>query len=218
VKKKPPEGVTGGKVPSQREPITRGVINLDISTVRQDAQQHPAAASMYVRHGWKLCMIPFGQKGPTTPNWNQPDNWITDTTALPPTFNMGLLHAYSGTMALDIDNFEQSRMLLAEVGIDLDQLFAAPDAVTIDSGKQGHGKLLYAMPFGLVLPSKKLQINRQVVLDSTPPNPAVNHTTPATPVSTRSAARSRYLIPHAPVTSGATLVWVCIASDYRPAT
>lgn len=28
--------------------------------------------------------------------------------------------------------------------------------MTIDSGRQGHGKLLYAMPFGLALPSKKV--------------------------------------------------------------
>jgi len=138
---------------------------LDISTLSQNAQQHPAAASMYVRHGWKLCQIPFGSKGPTTPNWNQPGNWIESTEGLPPTFNMGLLHAYSGTMALDIDDFDASRRLLAEIGIDLDALFTASDAVTIDSGKPGHGKLLYAMPFGLVLPSKKVNANGSVALE-----------------------------------------------------
>jgi hypothetical protein len=41
-------------------------------------------------------------------------------------------------------------------GIDLQALYDAPDAVIIDSGRQGHGKLLYAMPDGLVLPSKKM--------------------------------------------------------------
>jgi putative DNA primase/helicase len=59
-------------------------------------------------------------------------------------------------MCLDIDNWDLAKAELAEHSIDLDALYTAADAVTIESGRQGHGKLVYAMPFGLVLPSKKL--------------------------------------------------------------
>jgi hypothetical protein len=59
-------------------------------------------------------------------------------------------------MALDIDNWTVTTSLLAEYDIDLQALYDAPDAVVINSGKPGHGKLLYAMPFGTALPSKKI--------------------------------------------------------------
>jgi hypothetical protein len=55
-----------------------------------------------------------------------------------------------------VDNWDLAKAELATHGIDLDALYQATDAVTIESGRQGHGKLVYAMPFGLVLPSKKL--------------------------------------------------------------
>ncbi|MDP4899275.1 MAG: FAD-dependent oxidoreductase, partial [Pontimonas sp.] len=42
--------------------------------------------------------------------------------------------------------------ILMQHGIDLDVLYSAPDAVVINSGRPGHGKLLYAMPFGAALP------------------------------------------------------------------
>jgi hypothetical protein len=60
-------------------------------------------------------------------------------------------------MALDIDNWESAAADLALHGIDLRALYDAPDAVQISSGREGHGKLLYAMPFGLALPSKKIK-------------------------------------------------------------
>jgi hypothetical protein len=70
-------------------------------------------------------------------------------------YGIGLAHAYSGTMAFDIDNWDAT----VAQGIDLDALYAAPDAVIINSGRPGHGKLLYRMPFGLALPSKKIIVN-----------------------------------------------------------
>lgn len=63
-------------------------------------------------------------------------------------------------MALDVDDRVLSQQMLAEHGISIDALFDAPDAVTIESGKQGHGKLLYAMPFGLVLPRKQVYADK----------------------------------------------------------
>ena len=137
---------------------------MDISTT-SNIQQHPAAVDLYLRHGWKLIPMPYGKKGPTHANWNQPGNWLDSPQHLPEAFNIGLGHAYSGTMALDVDDWENAAQTLSAAGIDLQTLYDAPDAVTIESGNPGHGKLLYAMPFGLVLPSKKLNVNGSVALE-----------------------------------------------------
>jgi len=117
-------------------------------------QQHPASVDAYIRHGWSLVPIPSGTKGPRTPGWNKKESAIKSQTEVPTGFGIGLAHAYSGTMAFDIDNWD----ITVAQGIDLQSLYDAPDAVIIDSGRQGHGKLLYKMPFGLALPSKKIII------------------------------------------------------------
>ena len=101
----------------------------------------------------------MGTKGPRTPGWNLRENALKSQADLPPGFGIGLAHAYSGTMALDIDNWTVATTLLAPCGIDLRALYEAPDAVVINSGKPGHGKLIYSMPFGAALPSKKILHN-----------------------------------------------------------
>jgi hypothetical protein len=116
----------------------------------------PASFDAYIRHGWSLVPMPSGTKGPTAAGWNRKENCLRDSTQLPTGHNVGLAHAYSGTMALDIDDWDTSVAELAKHGISLQQLYDASDAVTIVSGNPGHGKLLYAMPFGLALPSKKI--------------------------------------------------------------
>lgn len=118
--------------------------------------QHPASVDAYIRQGWKLVPIPQGTKGPDTKGWNRQENSLVNGANLPHGYGIGLAHAYSGTMALDVDHWERACQELAKVGIDLQALYEAPDAVTIDSGKPGHGKLLYTMPFGAALHSKKL--------------------------------------------------------------
>lgn len=112
----------------------------------------PASYDHYIRHGWYLVPIPSGTKAPKTPNWNKKEN----CNYIPPGYSAGIAHAYSGTMALDVDHWDEAASYLGERGIDLQSLFDAKDAVTINSGMSGHGKLLYSMPFGLALPSKKL--------------------------------------------------------------
>ncbi len=116
----------------------------------------PVSFDSYIRHGWSLVPIPPNSKGPNTAEWNKKENCLTNSQSLPQGYGVGLAHAYSGTMAFDIDNWDIAKKQLADKGIDLQALFDAPDAVTINSGRTGHGKLLYAMPFGMVLPSKKL--------------------------------------------------------------
>jgi len=102
--------------------------------------------------------IPPGTKGPRTVGWNRRESALRSQADLPPQHGIGLAHAYSATMALDIDNWATAAPMLGVFGVDLAALYDAPDAVIVDSGRQGHGKLLYAMPFGLALPSKKVSV------------------------------------------------------------
>jgi hypothetical protein len=116
----------------------------------------PSSYDSYIRAGWSLVPIPRGTKGPKTTGWNKRENALKDANSLPPDHGVGLAHAYSGTCAIDIDAWDSAVIALAEHHVDLNALYAAPDAVTINSGRTGRGKLIYAMPFGLTLPSKKI--------------------------------------------------------------
>lgn len=118
--------------------------------------QHPSSVEAYIRHGWSLVPIPPMTKGPTQTGWNQRQNTLQSQHQLPPGWGIGLAHAYSGTMALDIDKWDSAAFELLMQGIDLQALYDAPDAVIVHSGRAGRGKLLYAMPFGLVLPTKRV--------------------------------------------------------------
>lgn len=109
----------------------------------------------YITHGWSVVAIPPGEKGPHNPGWQTRAGMLPSGDALPPNYGVGLCHAYSGTMALDIDDWERT---LAR-GIDVNLLASAPDSVMIHSGVSGHGKLLYRMPAGLRLPSKQFRDN-----------------------------------------------------------
>ena len=114
--------------------------------------------------GWRLCSIPSGSKSPVAEGWNRAENSLSGDQ-IPPGWNAGLVHAWSGTVAVDIDDMEEAQALLAVQGIDLLALFDADNAVIIDSGVSGHGKLLFAMPAGLILPSKKIVINKKNIID-----------------------------------------------------
>lgn len=107
----------------------------------------------YITHGWQVVAIPPASKGPSWAGWNERAGALRDVSVLPQGYGVGLMHAYSGTMALDVDDWQRTMAR----GIDVEKLYAMPDAVTILSGKPGHGKLLYRMPMGIVLPSKKFQ-------------------------------------------------------------
>ncbi|MBK7519379.1 MAG: bifunctional DNA primase/polymerase [Gammaproteobacteria bacterium] len=131
----------------------------------ESAAAHPASADVYIRHGWSLVPIPSGTKGPSAKGWNRKENALTSQASLPLGCGIGLAHAYSGTMALDIDDWFPASLTLATHGINLDALYAAPDAVIVDSGRAGHGKLLYAMPFGLILPSRKITNNGSTIYE-----------------------------------------------------
>lgn len=119
-------------------------------------QSHPASVDAYIRAGWSLVPIPPFTKGPRTKGWNERGAAIKSQSEMLAGYGIGLAHAYSGTMALDIDDWDMAVVELRHHGVDLPALYESSDAVIIDSGREGHGKLLYAMPFGLTLPSKKI--------------------------------------------------------------
>lgn len=114
----------------------------------------------YIRHGWSLTPIRPGSKAPHGASWNAKGNALTDTTYLKPDYGVGLMHAYSGTCAVDVDNWALTRLRL-----NIDELYEAPDAVQIISGKEGHGKLLYRLPFGLILPSKQFKVDGRLAFE-----------------------------------------------------
>lgn len=100
----------------------------------------------YLLHGWKLCSINPGTKGPLRKGWNVRANAIDDPSRGPGLAGAGLCHAWSGTCALDVDDYGRAREWLTERGIDLDALLTDRRAVRIDSGRAERAKLLYALP------------------------------------------------------------------------
>ena len=112
----------------------------------------------YLAHGWKLCRIAPGSKGPTTVNWNtEPATDIADDD------NIGLLHALSNTCAIDIDDYVMAKAWFAERGVDLPALGNASDAVQIASGRPGSAKLIYQT--FVPMPSKKVMANGKTILE-----------------------------------------------------
>ena len=94
----------------------------------------------YQALGWKLCAVPANSKGPTYEGWN-----VTPIEHPGEYPGVGLLHALSGTAALDIDDMALAVPWLAERGVDLQALLNDPHAVQISSGRPGRAKLLYRM-------------------------------------------------------------------------
>ena len=99
----------------------------------------------YAAHGWLLCAIDAGKKAPTYAGWQTRAKAAEVSAAAAGLDGAGLLHAYSGTCALDIDNLAFARPWLAERGVDVDALLTAPNAVRIHSGRPGRAKLLYRL-------------------------------------------------------------------------
>lgn len=150
---------TTSNLSTQADSTTNAIENIATPSWLNDrskVQQHSSSAEVYIRQGWSLVPVPFGTKGPRSIGWNRRESALKSQADLPEGFGIGLAHAYSKTMSLDIDNWDMTVTALAPHGIDLMALYNAPDAVIIDSGRAGHGKLLYAMP--TPLPSKKINI------------------------------------------------------------
>jgi hypothetical protein len=99
----------------------------------------------YTELGWYLVPIPAGQKGPTSYGWNQKDKALTGQGAIDfysknPTWNVGLIHQWTGTCAIDIDHMEWTRIIFEGLGLDLDALMASTARIR---GREGRGKLIF---------------------------------------------------------------------------
>ena len=134
-----------------------------MQNIINNVHSHPSSIDAYIRHGWSLTPIPYMTKGPTQPGWNRPESALKSEHSLPVNYGIGLLHAYSGTCAIDIDDFQMAQQELLVHGIDLNQLYNAPDAVQIISGKPGRGKLLYSLPSPMK--TKKIVKQGQTILE-----------------------------------------------------
>ena len=80
---------------------------------------------------WSLVTIPAGSKAPRAMGWQRPEQAISTADAAReywtanPDHNVGLLHSASGTVALDIDNVEWTRIIFEGLGLDYDALMAS---------------------------------------------------------------------------------------------
>ena len=101
----------------------------------------------YLAAGWALCPIPAKSKAPRKLGWNLIENAITNQGQVDLiTGNVGLLHAFSDTVAIDVDDYNLAKPFLMDNGIDLDALLNDSRSVLIDSGRVNRYKLLYGHP------------------------------------------------------------------------
>jgi hypothetical protein len=123
--------------------------------MQNTASLSSSSAEMYIKNGWRIVKIAHGTKGPQHKNWNTLDNILEQQPTISDNDGIGLAHAYSGTMAFDIDNLDMTIKMFKDI-VDINTLLNAPDAVIIDSGRPSRSKLIYTMPEGIVLPTKKI--------------------------------------------------------------
>lgn len=108
----------------------------------------------YIAHGWCLTPLLPQTKMPARPEWNTKEEALHFSFELPPGHGVGLMHAFSGTMSLDIDDFDNASRMLLDEGVDIVALQNAEDSVILHSGVAGRTKLLYRLDSPL--PSKRI--------------------------------------------------------------
>lgn len=100
------------------------------------------AAKSLVADGFALTKL--DGKKPTDIGWNLRVNAITSPDQLNGLDgNIGLLHAYSGTCCIDIDDYIETDEIFNQNGLNLISYVSAPDSVQIVSGRENRAKLLY---------------------------------------------------------------------------
>jgi len=116
-------------------------------------------AAAYTKMGWSVVEIPRGSKAPRHGGWNTPGGYVTSPDAARKTWgrgqNMGVVLGPSRVCTLDLDDLENSRGALKAVGIDLDLLLDDETAVRL-IGNPAHAKLVFGVPEGVELSTKKL--------------------------------------------------------------
>lgn len=103
---------------------------------------------------WSLVTIPAGSKAPRAMGWQRPEQAISTADAASeywtanPDHNVGLLHSASGTVALDIDNVEWTRIIFEGLGLDYDAIMASAPRIV---GRKDRGKVLFRAPRNIEL-------------------------------------------------------------------
>lgn len=113
--------------------------------------------------GLALIPIPLGTKGPNTKGWNARERALFGLANAPrfAGMNAGLLHAWSRTCAVDVDDYAAAGDWLRSVGVNLEALFLDERAVQVKSPQPNRGKLLYRLPDDVgSLPSVKIASER----------------------------------------------------------
>lgn len=120
-----------------------------------------AAAIEYVKRGFAITWMGYGDKFPRHEGWNTTPKVVTTPEQARKVwngtpFNIGVVHGLGTvkTCSLDADRVQDARAVLAEFGIDLDELCIG---VPMVEGKPGNFRLLYRQPSGLDLPLIKLE-------------------------------------------------------------
>ena len=111
-------------------------------------QEFLDAVESYIEAGFVLVPIPYGKKAPVLIGWNKRANTISSLDQIQRLTgqNIGLAHAYSGTCAIDIDDYRKAEEFFDSIGINLAGLLTADDAVQIKSGRDNRAKLIYRIP------------------------------------------------------------------------
>ena len=107
-----------------------------------------ASAEDYVRRGFALVRVQRGMKRPTQEEWQLEANaarTVEDCIRFRGS-NIGLAHRWSGTCAVDIDDFQAGEAWFTQHGVSVVELLTADDAVQITSGRENRAKLLYRLP------------------------------------------------------------------------
>ena len=122
----------------------------------------------YLAAGLKLIPIPYGSKAPRDNGWQLEENCIgtIEQAGRLDGKNIGIAHLWSGTCAVDADDYLAATTWLAKRGIALDDHLAANDAVQISSGRPNRCKLWYRLPDGVPwLPTLNLRESYGVGLE-----------------------------------------------------
>lgn len=139
------------------------VVNATVQAFHRRVMEVREIAADYDACGFKLCAVAPGSKGPRY------KDWPTKPVA-PHDFGdsgIGLIHALSGTCAIDLDDLVGAEAYLSAHGIELRELLHDDDAVQIRSGRPNRAKLLYRVPEG-VSPLQTVKVkgsNQQMVIE-----------------------------------------------------
>jgi len=103
--------------------------------------------------------IPPGKKGPIGRGWNTPGHYATTVAEVErlwrgrESWGVGLVHAPSGSCALDVDHVEHTRTVFAELGVAYDEIL---DGAPRLRGNPERDKALFRLPEGVELSTHKL--------------------------------------------------------------